>query len=163
MAPGEIRLQRAPQMLAERTILGNRGGGTRAAFEFRKATGIGTFLGDDWIKKHPTITVTTVRPMIAKTRLVRDANQLSGYKLGFESDMSQGASSGRIEDNIMRTCFPRWYVDGVDFGRPTGSEEDTFLKQAKRIEAYRAMEMPPQYIDFDGCGVILIWTYDLPA
>jgi hypothetical protein len=54
-------------------------------------------------------------------------------------------------------------VDGVDFGHPSGIEEATFLRHAKRIEAYRAMEMPPQYIDFNGCGVILIWTYDLPA
>ncbi len=164
MAPGEIRLQRAPQMLAERTILGSRGGGTREAFEFRRAAGVGTFLDDDWIKKHPTITVTTVRPMIAKTRLIQDPSESPSvrYKLAFETDIKDGAAMAYGEIAAMGHCFPRWFIDGVDFGIPFATEEENLLKQAKRIEAYRAMEMQGRYIDFNGCGVILIWTYDLP-
>jgi hypothetical protein len=135
---------------------------TRAAFDFRRASGVGTFLDEGWIEKFPTISVVTVRGAISKTRLVTDPSEGSlavRYKLAFETDIGSGTSADPL--GVMLTCFPRWFVDGVDFGRPTASEEERLVRQAKRIEAYRAMEMPAGYTDFDGCGVILIWTYDL--
>ncbi|MEX2181107.1 MAG: carboxypeptidase regulatory-like domain-containing protein [Gemmatimonadaceae bacterium] len=161
MTVGEIRLERAPQILAGQVITAAMVR-NRAAFEFRRASGVGTHLDEGWIARHPTITVTTVRAAISKTRLVLDSSEgefAVRYKLAFETDIGGGSSSDPL--GIMQTCFPRWYVDGVDFGKPTASEEERLLRQAKRIEAYRAMEMPAGYIDFDGCGVILIWTYDL--
>jgi hypothetical protein len=58
----------------------------------------------------------------------------------------------------MSLCFPRWFVDGTDFGVPQAEEEEMWLRQAKRVEVYKAGLAPAQYNDFDGCGVILIWT-----
>jgi hypothetical protein len=162
MAVGEVRLERAAQVLAARTITATASA-TRAAFEFRRAAGVGTFLDESWIKQFPTITVATVRSAIRKTRLIVDPSEGEygyRYKLAFETDVGPGSGPDPI--GIMQACFPRWYIDGVDFGRPFATEEEQLLKLAKRIEAYRAMEMPVRYPDFDGCGVILIWTYDLP-
>jgi hypothetical protein len=65
------------------------------------------------------------------------------------------------------SCFPRVYVDGRYFGfqggrggRPSidGALMAQLLREAKRIEIYSAQYAPAAYPDFDGCGVVLIWT-----
>lgn len=58
-------------------------------------------------------------------------------------------------------CWPRWYVDGSDWGtEPDDLIEPpaTLLWRAKSIEVYSAAMAPPKFTDFDGCGVIIVWT-----
>jgi hypothetical protein len=56
-------------------------------------------------------------------------------------------------------CYPRFFIDGVDFGVPRdGVEEAELLRLAKRIEIHEASFMPGRFTDFNGCGVVLIWT-----
>ena len=161
---GEIRLERAPQLLATRTITGRAGDlGYRQAFEDRKRSyAFGTFFDDSLLARQPVVTPMFVIQQIPKARhstagltsrtvgegpMLRSATGKT--KIGFEVDRGFSA---------MSLCFPRWFVDGVDFGVISGEEEELYIRQAKRIEVYKASLAPAQYNDFDGCGVILIWT-----
>lgn len=162
---GEIRLERAPQVLAARTITGRAGDlGYRQAFEDRKRSyAFGTFMDDSLLARQPVVTPMFVIRQIPKARhftggaFKRNPNGLleimppGKTKIGFEVD--RGGPQG-----AMSLCFPRWFVDGVDFGVISGEEEELYIRQAKRIEVYKASLAPPQYNDFDGCGVILVWT-----
>lgn len=161
---GEIRLQRAPQVLAARTITGRAGDlGYRAAFEDRKRTyAFGTFMDDSLLARQPVVTPMFVIRQIPKARQSTAGQYFTSQspfstnimppgktKIGFEVDRGFSA---------MSLCFPRWFVDGVDFGVISAEEEELYIRQAKRIEAYKAGLAPAQYNDFDGCGVMLIWT-----
>jgi hypothetical protein len=164
LTAGEIRLERAPQLLATRTITGRAGDlGYREAFEDRKRSyAFGTFFDDSLLARQPVVTPMFVIRQIPKARH-STAGQFSRNpnfgpaeimppgktKIGFEVDRGFSA---------MSLCFPRWFVDGVDFGVISAEEEELYLRQAKRLEVYKASLAPPQYNDFDGCGVILVWT-----
>jgi hypothetical protein len=58
----------------------------------------------------------------------------------------------------LTVCFPKYFVDGQRWGEALSNEERMLLATAKRIEVYKAQEAPAEYLDNDGCGVILIWT-----
>lgn len=161
LAVGEIRLERAPQLLATVTVRGRRGDlGYREAFEDRRRSyAFGTFLDDSALARQVVVTPQFVIRQIPKARHFignqgpsTDPKVLVGRsKIGFEVD--RGGPVG-----AMSLCFPRWFVDGVDFGVPEAEEEEMWLRQAKRLEVYKASLAPPQFNDFDGCGVILVWT-----
>jgi hypothetical protein len=55
-------------------------------------------------------------------------------------------------------CRPRFFVDGYDNGNIPVEEEALIMGLAKRIEIYTANFTPPKFNDFDGCGVVVIWT-----
>lgn len=150
---GEIRLEPAPQVLAANVTTATGGSGPqayRAAFEERKrAYAFGTFVDDEAIARQPVVNQGWLRSQIPKTRLGTHRVLVGRQKIGFEVDKGFGA---------MDLCFPRWFIDGVDFGIPEAEEEERWLRSAKRVEAYKANLAPAQFNDFDGCGVILVWT-----
>lgn len=161
MAVGDVKLERIPQQLAQMIISGRAVGPGRAAFEERRKAGVGTFLDEAWVARMPVVTPASVRAQIPKSRLVQDPTPgyHNYYKIGFETDIDQGGGTDTAF-GAMKTCFPRWFVDGAPYGIPTGAEEMQLLAQAKRIEVYRAAEAPSGYIDFNGCGSVVISTYD---
>jgi hypothetical protein len=157
----EIRLDRIPQQLDAVLINGGSVSGARAGFEERRTAGIGKFFDDEWIAGQPEVTVQAVVAQLPRGRLVRDTTaglSASHYKLAFESEIAFSSGSDLAQE-VGRTCFPTWYVDGVEYRSVSGMEEAALLRQAVRIEVYRGSQMPMRYVDFTGCGVILIWTY----
>jgi hypothetical protein len=158
---GDVRLSDAPQILAAVTVRGVPGGsaGFKQAFEERRRTlAFGTFIDDETLARQPVVTSSFVVSRTSKARLrtTGDFNTriLRGHsKIGLENDFGGMGSSG-----AMSLCNPRWFIDGVDFNIPHAEEEQMWLRQAKRIEIYRASMSPPEYFDFGACGVVLIWT-----
>lgn len=153
LTAGEVRLDPAPQILAAQLTTARGGTGPaayRADFDERKRTyGFGTFIDDAMLERQPVVTPQFIIRQIPKARHATHGALTGRSKIGFEVDRGLQA---------MTLCFPRWFVDGVDFGVPQADEEEIWLRQAKRIEVYKAGLAPPRYNDFDGCGVILIWT-----
>jgi hypothetical protein len=153
LTAGEIRLEPAPQILAAQLTTARGGMGPeayRAAFDERKRTyGFGTFVDDAVLERQPIVTPQFLIRHIPRARHATYLSQAGRSKIGFEVDRGFQA---------MTLCFPRWFIDGTDFGVPQAEEEEMWLRQAKRVEVYKAGLAPPQYNDFDGCGVILIWT-----
>lgn len=70
--------------------------------------------------------------------------------------------------DLTATCPPLWFVDGVDYGRVRGTPtraagairevQDEVLRQAVRVEIYRAALAPPEFSDSQGCGRVVVWT-----
>jgi hypothetical protein len=145
----EIRLERIPQQLDAVLVNGGSVSGARAGFEERRLAGTGKFFDDEWIAGQPEVTVQALVAQVPRARLERDTTDgLSNthYKLALQ------AQAGR-------TCFPNWFVDGIQYWSVSGPEEAALLRQAVRIEVYNVSEMPMRYVDIRGCGVVLIWTY----
>ena len=144
MQVAEIRLENAPQVLETVNIRGIATSTTAAGFEERKRTyGFGSFLDETTLKQQAVVTAEFVA---SRTSRVRAGNG----EIGIEQ-----AGSGF---SAMTICSPRWFVDGVDFGKLPGDEQRSLLIRAVRIEIYRASLAPPQFNDFDGCGVVVVWT-----
>ncbi len=164
---GDVRLEPAPQVLAAVTVRGAVGDlGYRQAFEDRRRSfAFGTFLGDSLLSRQVVVTPQFVIRHIPKARhnLTGFAVNISGHRAR-DPQVTYGRSKIAFEvdsrgpEGAMSLCFPRWFIDGVDFGWPAADEEELYLRQAKRIEVYKASLAPPQFNDFDGCGVIVIWT-----
>lgn len=138
---GDIRL-RSLQELGVVEITGTPMTKERLAFEERRKFNFqGTFIDDEELARMPVVTT-----QFLAGRVHRAALDHGVFKL------QRGASLGGLS-----YCKPRTYLDGVDesFGI---LDLEVVLKNAKRIEVYRAAFTPPQYTDFDGCGALVIWT-----
>lgn len=86
-----------------------------------------------------------------------NADSLARYLSGVESTGGAWPRLRLRRDGV--SCYPRFRVDGVDFGVVIdGREEAALLRAAKRFEVHGAASTPSEYIDLTGCGVVLIWT-----
>lgn len=144
MQVAEIRMENAPQVLETVNIRGIATSTTAAGFEERKKTyGFGSFLDETTLKQQAVVTAEFVASRASRVRA-------GNGEIGIEQ-----AGSGF---SAMTICSPRWFVDGVDFGKLPGDEQRALLIRAVRIEIYRSSLAPPQFNDFDGCGVVVVWT-----
>jgi hypothetical protein len=144
MQVAEIRMENAPQVLETVNIRGIATSTTAAGFEERKKTyGFGSFLDETTLKQQAVVTAEFVASRASRVRA-------GNGEIGLEQ-----AGSGFA---ALTVCSPRWFVDGVDFGKLPGDEQRSLLIRAVRIEIYRASLAPPQFNDFDGCGVVVVWT-----
>lgn len=161
---GDIRLEPLPQFLAASVTRGRPSLAQmwKAEFEERKRVyGFGTFLDDSALARQPVVTQPFVMTNISKARYFTGGRLVANgpiypvlmgrSKIAFEVDRGGFAAA-------MSLCLPKWYVDGVNFGTPEATEEEMWLRQAKRIEVYKATLTPPDFHDKDGCGVVVIWT-----
>jgi hypothetical protein len=144
---GDLVLDRVPQELPGRLIEGRLVSRSEFDFEARRSAGVGVQIDSATLAKYPRVGSTA---LANETRLVR--SEARGG-VGEVVKIRQGVGS----------CFPRVYVDGQYFGSQGGRGIDAammgqLLREAKRIEIYTAAYAPAAYPDFDGCGVILIWT-----
>lgn len=58
-----------------------------------------------------------------------------------------------------RPCQPQVYVDGVQMRAAGGTVDMVEAQDLEGVEVYRGFaEMPPEYVDESGCGVVLLWT-----
>lgn len=118
----------------------------QAEFEYRRRTAVGVFITEDDLRKFPQVTpnaVVSLSPAWVRTF---------------------PAGPGDWGDIYFRRgpgfCKPRLFVNGLDWGGDTPSNELRGLVQmAKRVELYRAAFAPGQFADFDGCGAIVVWLF----
>ncbi len=138
-----IQLERVPPQLETVIVTSDPYAHEREGFEYRRSRGLGFFISDSALRRIPQVTAMTVMSMVPRT-------------------MARG---GRLPVLMLRRgsgfCSPRFFHDGYDVGTLTGPftpDQVDLLKRAKRIEIYTANMAPPQYNDFDGCGVVVVWT-----
>jgi hypothetical protein len=145
LTAGEIRMERAPAILATVNIRGVATSTTAAGFAERQRNfSFGSFFDASTLRQQAVI---TAEFLASRTSRVRTG--------GSGALVLEQSGTGF---NAMNLCDPRWFVDGVDFGKMAPDEQRTFLLRAVRIEIYRASLAPPQFNDFDGCGVVVLWT-----
>lgn len=137
----DVVLGPVPQELEEFRVVAEATTLAELEFRQRQRAGMGVFIDEYQIAQYPVLS----------------ANALAGLSLRIRS------TGGTMPRVLIRsggdTCRPRFYVDGVDFGRTRdGFEEADLLRQAKRIEVHEFWSMPARYADLDGCGVVLVWT-----
>ncbi len=137
----DIVLDPLPMELEEMRIVAEMTSVNEAGFRERQRMGRGVFIDERELARYPVIS----------------ANILAMLGTGVRSS---GGSWPRTQlRRGIDPCYPRFFVDGVDFGVPRdGVEEADLLRLAKRIEIHEASFMPARYTDFNGCGVVLIWT-----
>jgi hypothetical protein len=141
---GEVRLNPAPQVLATVNIRGIATNTSEAGFEERrKGYGFGTFIDESVLKRQPMVTANFISSRTPRTRVS-----------GGGALLIEQAGSGM---QAFTACAPRWFVDGVDWGKNPDDQQQLF-NRAVRIEIYRSSLAPPQFNDFDGCGTVVIWT-----
>jgi len=160
VSASEIRLDRVPQQLDAVLVDGGSVSGARAGFEERRNSGVGHFFDDEWISALPEVSLQALVAQIPRARLMRDTTtglSQSHYKLAFETGIAV-TSTTTINDGARGACFPAWFVNGIQWNSMSGPEEAALLREAVRIEVYRGSQMPMRYVDFSGCGVVLIWT-----
>jgi hypothetical protein len=150
LTAGEVRLDPLPQYLDAVVVRGVRVPTSEAAFEERRRSlAFGTFLDEQTLRRQPVVT-----PDFLAHRTPR--SRAAGGTIVIESTSGFAALAG---------CFPLWFVDGIDYGRVSGSRrgaiafmQDEVLRTALRIEIYRASLSPAEYSDSSGCGAVVVWT-----
>lgn len=138
---GEVELTGVAQELGERRITAQATSLEELEFRTRQSVGVGIFIDDATLSRYP----------------IKSATALANESIAIRT------TGGRYPRTRLRrgadTCPPRFYLDGVDWGIPRdGVEEQVIMNDAKRIEVYEAAFMPAKYTDFNGCGVVLVWT-----
>jgi len=150
LTAGELRLDPLPQYLDPVVVRGRRVPSSEAAFEDRRRSlAFGTFLDSTTLKRQPVVTPDFLAHRGKRARV-------AGGTIALESNSGFAA---------LGTCFPRWFVDGVDYGKVYGAArraiagiQNEVLRAAVRIEIYNAALAPAEFADFDGCGAVVVWT-----
>lgn len=143
----DVAMRRAARELSRVTVTSEVMARRRLEFDQRRMYNPGgRFIPDEELAKLPVITATAVAAMVHRSRAVGNSIMLE-----FNGEF----------------CHPLIFVDGMRIGRLPWKHEKgnldayevaRWLQLAKRIEMYRAAFAPAQYVDFAGCGAILIWT-----
>lgn len=147
---GEVDVDRVTlfpvaQELAEVRVTARAETAAALEFEQRRRAGTGVFIDEETIKKYPRLSATVMQNF--STRVRSSGGSFPTTRLRAHS-LSGGA-----------TCAPRFFLDGVDWGVPAdGVEEADILARAVRVEIHPAPFMPERFTDFNGCGVVLVWT-----
>lgn len=144
----DVQLEQAPQDLGTVVVEGQRVSPEAFAFEERRASGMGTYLTDRQLAALPIITQNAVSAMIPRSEVLTSGMD---RRIMFRKTTITGGS-------INTHCQPRFYVDGMAFGKLSPEEESMYISLAKRIEAYTAAFASGRFYDPDGCGVIAVWT-----
>lgn len=144
----DMLVPRLPQALATVTVTGRPMTLAQLEFDTRKARGIGQFVDEEELSKLPMVNASNLASMMQGVRAVGSGRN--------RRVMLQRLSFGG--GSTSTACAPRWFEDGAQTGALDAQDEEALLARAKRIEVYSAAEAPARYNDFDGCGVVLIWT-----
>jgi hypothetical protein len=147
----DVALRRAAKELATVTVTGAPMTVRRLEFEQRRlANPGGRFFDDEELAKLPVVTIGAIVAQVP-----RASQPPLKYSLGGEPPPFQLSFNAA-------PCDPLFFVDGHREGRNpsvSGGQQADFFQRAKRMEIYPGAFAPPQYIDFTGCGSVVIWTY----
>lgn len=119
----------------------------QAEFDERRATGLGTFIDEEEIKRLPKLSANIVGSRVPRSEMVQSG----------PGDRQFALRRPNINSGVNH-CFPKFFVDGEDFGQMSGSEQEFFFGIAVRIEVYTAQFAPARFTDFNGCGAVVVWT-----
>lgn len=138
---GDLALAPVAQELAARRVTARATSLAELEFRQRERTGNGIFVDEERLKRYPVLSATALANESIRIR----------------------STGGNFPQTLIRrgadTCRPRFFLDGVDWGiARDGLDEKEIYSNAKRIEVYEAAFMPARFTDFNGCGVILVWT-----
>ena len=137
----DIVLDPLPIELAEMRVVAEARTLEELGFRERQRSGRGIFIDEEALTRFPVISANVLTMLGTGVRTTGGVWPRTMLRRGIEP------------------CFPRFFVDGVDFGVPRdGIEEADLLRLGKRIEIHEAAFMPARFTDFNGCGVVLIWT-----
>ena len=136
---GDVLLSAVVQQMAELTVRERMLAQREQEFEYRRRVLRGYFFDETELRRYPRV----------------HAGVLAG-----RSPSLRAAPGGLLSINrAFRQCYPRYWFDGVPYGnRPPAEVFDDFLRRAKRVEVYFAAFAPPEFVDFDGCGAVVVWT-----
>lgn len=149
---GEVDLDRVTlfpvaQELAEVRVTARAETAAALEFEQRRRSGTGIFIDEETIKRYPRLSATVLQNF--STRVRSSGGSFPTTRLRAPTGILSGGGS----------CRPRFFLDGVDWGVPAdGVEEADILSRAIRVEIHPAPFMPERFTDFNGCGVVLVWT-----
>lgn len=143
---GETTIPALAFQLAEVEVVATLASRERREFDERRAAGLGTFIDDEEVKRLPRLSPNIVGSRVPRSMML--TVEPGDRRFVFSKPALGGTSY----------CEPRFFVDAQDMGILEGSEQEYFLAQAVRVEAYTAQFVPPRFSDFDGCGAVVIWT-----
>lgn len=136
------------QELAAVTVTGAAMTAAELEFDTRRQRGLGRFVDEEQLRKLPFITANAVASLVPGVRA-------AGTGVDRRIVLPRRSFGGGVTSTA---CLPRWFEDGFPTGALDAQEEAALLARAKRIEIYEAPQAPARYTDFDGCGVVLVWT-----
>jgi hypothetical protein len=143
---GDLPMPEAAQQLDVLTVTGAAMTAERKSFEERRSFGMGNFMDDEEIRRIPRVSPNVVATRVPGASVVQVMPGDRRFVLPRPSIMGQ------------TVCHPRFFIDGMEIGALSGSEQEFFFAEAVRIEVYSAQQAPARYTDFDGCGVVVLWT-----
>ena len=110
------------------------------AFEKRRRSGFGRYLGPDDIEKRNAFRLSDLFVTIPSVRVVSasDGDQILMRGNGFQ-----------------RYCTPTFFIDGM---RTFGGTEFVMASSVRAIEVYTSSTAPAEFTDLNGCGSIVVWT-----
>lgn len=144
---GDMPMPQVAQVLGTVEVNATIRSPEQAEFDERKSVGLGTFLDEEEIKRLPEVTPNLVGSRVPRSEMVTIGPGNRQFALR-RPNINSGVNH----------CFPKFYVDGTDFGQMSGSEQEYFFGLAVRIEVYSAQFAPARFSDFNGCGSVVIWT-----
>ena len=136
---GTIALEPLPPELAAVRVTAGPFERERLEFERRRQGALGDFVTDEMLERIPSISAKVVASMVPRL-IAGGSYPVLKLRRGFGF------------------CDPRFFVDGLDYGKLGYVEQKLLLQRAKRIEVYTANQAPPKFNDFDGCGAVVVWT-----
>ncbi len=143
----QVTLIPVAQELAEVRVTARAETAAALEFEQRRRSGTGIFIDEETIKRYPRLSATVLQNF--STRVRSSGGSFPTTRLRAPTGLLSGGGS----------CQPRFFLDGVDWGIPAdGVEEADILSRAIRVEIHPAPFMPERFTDFNGCGVVLVWT-----
>lgn len=134
---GERAIALEPIEVTARRITSARLAAFYQRVERSRALGIGDVLGREEIEARGAVATTDLLRTIPSVRIERQ---------------------GLLR---LRGCSPKLYVDGVLLNRfgTVSLDEVSLPGDVEGIEVYRGFaQMPAEFPDPDGCGVVLVWT-----
>lgn len=149
---GAIALEPVETVLDTMVIRASAMTREQAEFDYRRRTLNGVFLDEAQLRRMPVVSPNAI---VSQSRAWVRVFRMGGASPG-EIRIFQGYSmtGGEV------LCKPRLFVDGRDWGNRTEIDEiNSMLAMAKRVEIFRASFAPPQFVDFDGCGALVVWTH----
>jgi len=140
---GDVVLRPIPQQLATMMIVAEERTRERREFEERRTVGLGTYLDEEEVAKYPRVTPAVLRSLVNSGRLV---------------EAGPGLPQLFVFTKGMGVCYPIWYVDGWRVRGMDSAEMYGMLGFATRVEVYKATFAPARFVDFNGCGSVVVWT-----
>jgi hypothetical protein len=116
-------------------------------FQRRMRLGSGHHLDEEYIRRRRAFDVFQLLWSVPALRVVQT---------GFNKTVviQRGASS----------CVPALYLNGMRMPNDLLGDLDLLARpdEVVALEVYRGLETPPEFLSFDGCGAIVVWTRSRP-